>query len=465
MPAHPIDFQINPTVFSTVELTQIFDEKARYQRWLDFEAALAKVQGEMGVIPQEAAEEIGRKAKLELLDLESVHEGYLHSRNSLMPLLSGLRRACAKGHGEYVHYGATTQDVIDTAEILEVRATVTILYRDLRVLEAICLKLAGNHRTTPMAARTHGQQALPTTLGLKVVIWLGEIRRHIERIKHIFPRIAVGQLSGAVGTMAALGPQAMKIAKGTLNLLGLEYSRVAWHNARDNIGELASIFSLLVTTLAKIANEIFQLQKTEIGELMEPVPAGSVASSTMPHKKNPVICQRVVALSRHVRSLTGTIMESMAHEHERDGRCLWSEWLAVPQLCIYTGTALQYMLDVTSGLEVRADRMLANLHLQKNLITSEWLLFRLSSTIGKMRSLEKLHELSNKAMDTGTSFKEAVMNDPEIGSLIGREEMACLDQPERYLGHAVQIVEQAIEDIERKRELDPETLGETDGQL
>jgi adenylosuccinate lyase len=316
-----------------------------------------------------------------------------------------------------------------------------------------------------MAARTHGQQALPTTLGLKVVIWLGEIRRHIERLKHIFPRIAAGQLGGAVGTMAALGPQAMEIARGTLNLLGLEYSRVAWHNARDNIGELASIFSLLVTTLAKMANEIFQLQKTEIGELMEPVPAGAVASSTMPHKRNPVICQRVVALSRHVRSLTGTIMESMGHEHERDGRCLWAEWLAVPQLCIYTGTALQYMLDVTSGLEVRVDRMLANLHLQKNLITSEWLLFRLSGTIGKMNSLKKLHELSNKAMDTGISFKEAVVDDPEIGSLLGREELACLDHPERYLGHALQIVEQAIEDIERKRELDPETLGESDEQL
>jgi adenylosuccinate lyase len=258
--------------------------------------------------------------------------------------------------------------------------------------------------------------------------------------------------------MAALGPQAMEVARGTLNLLGLEYSKVAWHSARDNIGELASVFSLLVTTLAKVANEIFQLQKTEIGELIEPAPAGAVASSTMPHKKNPVICQRVVALSRHVRSLTGTIMESVAHEHERDGRSLWAEWLAVPQLCIYTGTALQYMLDVTSGLEVRVDRMLTNLHLQKSLITSEWLLFRLSGAIGKMKSLEKLHELSNKAMDSGISFKEAVVNDPEIGSLLARDEMAFLDQPERYLGHAVQIVEQAIEDIERERELDPEKL-------
>ena len=146
MPAHPIDFQINPTVFSTAELKQIFDEKARYQRWLDFEAALAKVQGDMGVIPQEAAEEIGRKAKLEWLDLESVHEGYLHSRNSLIPLLNGLRKACDNGYGEYVHYGATTQDVLDTAEILELRATVTIIYRDLRALEEVCLKVAENHR-------------------------------------------------------------------------------------------------------------------------------------------------------------------------------------------------------------------------------------------------------------------------------------------------------------------------------
>ena len=458
MPAHPIDFQINPTVFSTAELKQIFDEKARYQRWLDFEAALAKVQGEMGIIPQEAAEEIGRKAKLEWLDLESVHDGYLHSRNSLIPLLNGLRKACDHGHGEYVHYGATTQDVLDTAEILELRATVTIIYRDLRALEEACLKLAENHRTTPMAARTHGQQALPTTLGLKVVIWLGEIRRHIERLKHIFPRISVGQLSGAVGTMAALGPQAMEIARGTLNLLGLEYSSVAWHNARDNIGELASLFSLLVTTLAKMANEIFQLQKSEIGELMEPAPPGAVASSTMPHKRNPVICQRIVALSRHVRSLAGTVVESMAHEHERDGRCLWAEWLAIPQLCIYSGTALRYMLDVISGLEVRVDRMLANLHLQKNLITSEWLLFRLSATIGKMKSLEKLHKLSSKAMESGISLKEAVMNDPEISSLLAQEEMAYLDQPERYLGHAVQIVEQAIEEIEGKRKLDPVRL-------
>ncbi|PXF59125.1 MAG: adenylosuccinate lyase [Deltaproteobacteria bacterium] len=456
MPAHSIDFQINPGVFSTPELVQVFDEKARYQRWLDFEAALAEVQGDMGVIPQEAAAEIGRKARLEYIDLESVHKKYLHSRNSIIPLINGLRGVCEKGYGEYVHYGVTTQDVLDTAEILELRETLALTYRDLRALEMICLDLAKKYRLTPEVARTHGQQALPTTFGMKAVVWLGEIRRHIERLAYISQRISMGQLGGAVGTMAALGPHAMEIARRTLNLLGLDHSNVPWHNSRDNIGELASIFSLLVTTLAKMANEIVQLQKTEIDELREPVPGGAASSSTMPHKKNPVICQRIIVLSRHVRYLTGTILESMAHEHERDAGCLWAEWLAVPQLCIYTGAALRYMLDVMSGLEVRVDRMMENLHLQKDMIASEWLMFRLSSMIGKMKSSTKLRELSAKAQETKTSLKNVVMEDPEIGSLLASEELAYLDHPERYIGHAVQIVDQAIEDIEKKRALDPE---------
>jgi adenylosuccinate lyase len=458
MPAHPIDFQINPGVFSTPELTQIFDEKARYQRWLDFEAALARVQGEMGVIPKEAAEEIVHRAKLESLDLAYVRERYLHSRNSLLPLIGGLRKVCSKGHGEYVHYGVTTQDVLDTAEILELRATVAIVYRDLQALESHCLALAREHCSTPIVARTHGQQALPTTVGLKIIGWAMEIRRHIERLRYVAERLSFGQLGGAVGTMAALGPRAMEIARDTLALLGLKHSSVAWHNSRDTIGELACVFSLLVTTLAKMANEIFQLQKTEIDELREPVHEDSPASSTMPHKRNPVICQRVVALSRHVRYLAGTIVESMAHEHERDARCLWAEWLAAPQLCIYTGTALHYMLSVLSGLELRADRMLENLRGQKAAPVSEWLLFRLSATMGKMRALDKLHELAGKARDAGISLKDAVMDDPETGSLLNPEEMTILDNPERYTGHAAEIVGHAAGEIERKRESDPVTL-------
>ena len=392
------------------------------------------------------------------MDVDGVCTDYLHSRNSLMPLINGLRKACDKDFGEYVHYGVTTQDVLDTAEILELREGVKVIYRDLRALEEVCLDLVKRHRSTPMVARTHGQQALPMTFGLKGAVWLNEIRRHIDRTKLVYGEIAVGQLSGAVGTMAALGPKAMEVAGRTLKVLGLEHSKVAWHNSRDNIGEVATVFSLLVTTLEKVSNEIFQLQKTEIGELREGAPEKTVSSTTMPHKKNPVICQRIVALSRHARFLAGVIVESMAHEHERDARSLWAEWLAVPQLCIYTGTALKYMLDVMTGLEIQVDRMMENLYLQKSLITSEWLLFRLGSTMGKMKSLEKLHALSKKAADTGISLKQVIMDDPEVGSLLTPEELSYLDHPEKYIGHAVEIVDHAVEEIERKRAGDSPSL-------
>jgi len=454
MSVHPFDYQINPHVFSTPEFETLFDEQAVFQRWLDFEAALALAQGKHGVIPTEAAREIADKARLEHIDLAAVRAGYGKSRNSVVPLLGGLRRACADNLGEYVHYGATTQDVLDTGEILVLRETLSLLYRDLLALEGVCLDLGREHRATPMAARSHGQQALPTTFGLKVVIWAAEIRRHIRRIQHLYSIINHGQLSGAIGTYAALGPQALGIAADTMAHLGLEHSALSWHTARDNIAELASVFSMLVMSLAKIANEIFQLQKTEIGELLEPSIAGAPASSTMPHKQNPVICQRVIAVSKHVRALSGTIMESMVHEHERDPRSLWAEWLAIPQLCIYTGNALHCVLEVLSGLTVRPERMLENLYRQKNLITTEWLLFQVSKTLGKSNALKKLHNLAASADETGKSLKDAVLADAEIGSLFKRADLDLLDHPEHYTGLAVEIVDQTLKEIDAARQND-----------
>lgn len=205
MPVHPFDFQVNPHVFSTPELEALFDEQAVLQRWLDFEAALAAAQGKLGIIPADAATEIQAQAKLEHIDLDSVREGYSKSRNSVVPLLSGLRRACRNGHGEYVHYGATTQDVLDTGQILALQQILKILYRDLLTLEEMCLKLAEEHRATPMVARTHGQQALPTTFGLKVAGWLAEIRRHIQRVKHLQTTVCVGCVWWFVGLILLPG--------------------------------------------------------------------------------------------------------------------------------------------------------------------------------------------------------------------------------------------------------------------
>jgi len=458
MPSHPIDFQIQADVFSTPELVAVFEEKARFQRWLTFEAALASVQAHLGVIPDEAAAEINDKAALEHLDLVALANSYEVSRNSLMPVVNGLRRACANGHGEFVHYGVTTQDVLDTSQVLELKEVFTILFRDLRRLEDILIDLSRRYRNTPMVGRTHGQQALPITFGLKTAVWLHEVRRHINRLLGLRSRVLVGQLSGAVGTMAALGPKANQVAADTLRRLGLGHTTVSWHTARDNIAETGSFFALLAGTFEKIANEIFLLAKTEIFELSEPKPGKAMSSSTMPHKRNPVLCQRVSVLARHIRGLTHTIFDSMGHEHERDARCLWAEWLAVPQICIYVGTALHYLVVITEGLEVREDRMLENLCLQKDKVISEWLMFKLGAAIGKMRAQKKLADIFARVDAAETTLEDALREDVELHSLLTAEDFAILDHPEYYTGHAAAIVDAALEETMACRRNDPEDV-------
>ncbi len=457
MPVHPLDFDIQAHLFSTPELMALFDEKARFQRWLSFEAALAEVQSDLGIIPREAAEEISKNAKIELLDIEQIKKGYTKSRNSLIPILNGLRAACKNSHGAYVHFGATTQDVIDTGCVLEIQATLSIIYRDLRQIEQLLIHLTETHRDTPMIGRTHSQQAIPITFGMKSAVWLSEIRRHIERLKAMYPRVLAGQLSGAVGSMAALGEHAPKIAKETLAKLGLQHMSAPWHTARDNMAEVSSFYTMTCGSVTKICNEIFQLGKSEIMELREP-PAGSQASSTMPHKRNPVLCERVSVLNSHVRSLNSIIMESMIHENERDPRSLWSEWLAMPQISIYTCTALSYTLQILAGLEVFEDRMLTNLHLYKDTIASEWLLFKLADKIGKTKAHNELQKIIKRAEEQDRSIKETLLADKTIGHLFSNADLTMLDTPENYTGQAQHIVDEVLAEVCLLQKSDKKTI-------
>ena len=458
MPSHPFDFEIQADIFSTAEMTAIFAEQQRFSRWLEFEAALAATQAELAIIPPEAAAEIISKARLGCLDLDAMRKGYQQSRNSLIPLINALRSACQNGHGEFVHYGATTQDVLDTSQIMELRDTFRIIYRDLRKIEKSLSSLAHDHIATPMIGRSHGQQALPITFGLKCGVWLAEIRRHIERVKGLMPRLLVGQLSGAVGTMAALGEQGREVAQQTLSRLGLSYSAVSWHTSRDNIAEAASLMAIIAASQEKIANEIIELGKNEIGELLEPAPIGAISSSTMPHKRNPVICQRIVVMSRQVRALAGTITEAMTHEHERDGRAIWSEWLAMPQISIYTGTVLNYIKEVISGLEVRPGNMKKNLNLHGDMVLSEWLLFRLGSSIGKMKAQGVMQNLTSKARSEAKSLKECILANGEISALLDHDDLAFLDHPEKYIGLAENLINDLLCDISAQQANDPEEI-------
>lgn len=457
MPSHPLDFQLQANFYVTPELLAVFEEQRKMNRWLQVEAALARAQGELGIIPAEAASEITAKADFDHLDREKISSAYRQSRNSLMPVIKALRGACRDQFGQYVHYGATTQDILDTGQVLEIEETLQILYRDLRQLESLLVDISHRHCHTPMIGRTHGQQALPITFGLKTAGWASEIRRHLERLKDMYPRVTMGQLSGAVGTMAALGPQGREVARRTMSLLHLDWQPPSWHTCRDNMAEVASFYTLLAGTLEKIANEVFLLGKTEVAELMEH-PPDTMMSSTMPHKQNPVLCQRVAALARQIRSLAGAVFESMAHEHERDPRLLWSEWLAMPQLSMYSGSALAYLLQVIEGLVVIEENMKRNLYLHKDMVMSEWLLFRLAPALGKMEAQERLHGLMRRAGEQQCSLRHVLADDDMLNTLLNDDDMETLDHPERYTGLAAELVEETLAAIKHQRTNDSEVL-------
>lgn len=457
MPSHPIDFELQANFFVTPELRDVFSETRKMDRWLQVEAALARVQGQLGIIPEEAAGEIAAKAGLDQLDRALIEREYDQARNSLMPVIKVLRKACRDNCGQYVHYGATTQDILDTAQVLELGDGLQIIYRDLRRVEQLLIDLSSAHRDTAMIGRTHGQQALPITFGLKTVVWASEVRRHIQRLKSIYPRVMVGQLSGAVGTMASLGPKARLVAEQTMALLNLGWNPPGWHTSRDNIAEVASLYALIAGSLEKMANEVFLLGKTEIDELAESAPDKTM-SSAMPHKKNPVLCQRVSVLCRHIRSLTAVVVESMPHEHERDPRLLWSEWLAMPQLSMYTGTAAAYLADILAGLEVRKQNMEKNLMLHSDMVMSEWLLFRLAPVMGKMQAQDKLRILMRKMREEQAGLPEMLRRDAEIGPLLDEKDMDRLDHPELYTGHSAAIVDETLQAIRSQRQDDPREL-------
>ncbi|MEJ2632837.1 MAG: adenylosuccinate lyase family protein [Acidihalobacter sp.] len=442
MAVHPIDFELQADAYSTPELRAIFDERARLSHWLRFEAALAETQGELGVIPQASAACIVETAAVERLDLDAIRKGYQISRNSVIPVLKALRIACGSEHGEFVHHGATTQDVVDTGLMLELRDALAVVTRDLRSVETGLLALAERHRATPMIGRSHGQQAIPITFGMKAAIWLAEIRRHIERLKRVASDALFGQFGGAVGTLAALAERGPQVKQRLMSKLGLNHSLQPWHTARDNVAEICSVLTMATVSQAKIANEVFELGRTEFGELREPggIP-GAMSSSTMPHKRNPVLCQRIVVLASHVRSLLSVVMEAMLQQNERDPRALWSEWLAVPQIAVYAGTATTYLDQVVNGLEVFPEDMLRNLNLHGDLVASEWLMFRLAGKIGKVKAQKVLHRAGEVAAEKRLSLVEILRADSEIGSVLNDDDLTVALQPELYSGMAASIVD------------------------
>jgi len=431
-------------LWSTEELRNIFNDHNRVQKWFDFEAALALEQGALGIIPKAAAEEIAANAKISKIDIAAVSAEIRRIKHPLVPAVKAVQNLCKPEHGEYIHFGPTTQDVLDTATMLQIKEAHVIYLRDMKAIGNALVKLCEQHRATPMVGRSHGVQALPITFGHKAAIWLSEMGRNYERLRQLEPRMFVGGMVGAVGTQASFGPKAKELEQRVMKRLGLGVADINWQPARDRFAEYVNLLSLIGGTLGKIANEIIILEHSEIGELYEPFTAGKVGSSTMPHKRNPSTCEAAVSISRGLRYNASFMLESMVIEHERDGSAWRGEWKALPESCLMAGGLLGMMKSVLTDLHVDAAQMRQNLDRLGGFLLSERVMFVLSDKVGKQTAHDLVYEASMHGIETGVSFENALMQNAQVKGALSVDELKVVLDPTTYVGRAPEIVDEVV---------------------
>ena len=444
MASHIIDSELFGAAFASQDIAEIFTDQSRVQKWFDVEAALAEAQAELGIIPEAAAKEIRAKAKAELVDFKEIAAGIAHTGHPIVPALRALEEICEGDAGEYIHYGATTQDIMDTAMVLQVKQAWAIMIGDLEAIRTALAAQAKEHRSTVMVGRTHGQHALPITYGYKLAVWVDEIDRHLERAAEAEKRIFTGNITGAVGTMASFGEHGIEMQRLTLEKLGLAAPNICWHSARDRVVEIAFVLTQFAGTMGKIGREVFALQKTEVGELREPFHMGKVGSSTMPHKQNPSVSELSIALARLVRGMMLPLTDALFHEDERDAGLLRIELAAIPELVIYTGAILERMRFVVEGMEARPERMAANADMLGGLLLSERVMLALGEAIGKQTAHEVIYEVAMKSQEEDIPFRAALQADERVSAHLDAAAIEELLDPAGYIGLAPEIVDGVV---------------------
>jgi adenylosuccinate lyase len=449
-----IDSTVYRHLWGTEEARAIFEEPARLRSWLAILVALADAQAELGIVPAEAAQAIRAGAVAERLDLSFVASETRRSGHSTLGLIRGLQRILPPPAAEWVYYGATVQDLTDTWTALAMRSVGSVLWRDLRTVERLLLGLAERHRDTPMAGRSHGQGGSPISFGFKAASWADEVGRHLERLRQGAPRWLVGQLAGGLGSLAFFGEAGPRLRHRFCERLGLGDPGMSWTTSRDRLAEFTTLLALVSGTLARIGNEVYQLQRPEIGELREATRPGAVGSITMPHKRNPETAEHLVTLWRLVRAAAGTTLEGVVQEHERDGRGWKAEWVAFPEACQLTMTALDLAKPLLEGLEVDERRMAANLSAQGGFAASEALLAALAPRMGKHRAQDLLQRVLEEARRQDRSLEEAAAGSEIARQLPPSELRPLLGRPRT--GAAGAMVDEVVRRARERRATEPE---------
>ena len=443
MPVNPADSPILGTLYGTDAMRAVFDEQTYFQRMLDVEAALARVQGRMGIIPADAAEAIVAAAKVENLRVEDLAASARNVGYPVVGLVGGLSKASGAAGG-WTHWGATTQDIMDSATVLQVRDGLDLIETELRAILTALAAQAVRHRNTVMAGRTHLQQALPVTFGLKCAIWAMPFLSHLERLKQIRARVQVVEFSGAAGTLASLGDQGIAVMEALAAELGLGAPLAPWHVCRDALAEAVSFLGLVCGTLAKIATDTILMAQTEVGELAEPYVAGRGASSTMPQKRNPIASEYILAASRMVHGLVPVMQGAMAQDHERATGPWQAEALALPQAFVLTHGALMHTRSIAEGMVVDADRMRANLNITHGLIVSEAVMMGLAPVIGRGEAHHVVKHACDVALTEKVSLADALQRDPAVSSRLDRAAIEKLIDPSNYLGSAQGFIDRVV---------------------
>ena len=449
MPILPID----TGRYGTPEMRGIFEEENRVQKLLEVEVALAWALAEVGDVPRKDAEKIGEMASLKYVKLSRVREIEREIKHDVASLVRALAEVCGSSGG-YVHLGATSYDIVDTANALQLKDALKLIEGRLNEFEEILIEKAAKYKNTVMVGRTHGQHALPITLGFKFAIWMREVTRHIERLRQCKERVLVGKMSGAVGTQAGLGEHALKIQELVMQKLGIKAADISTQIVqRDRHAELACMLALVASSLENFATEIRELQRPEIGELFEYFEVeAQVGSSTMPQKRNPELCERVCGLARIVRSLVIPALENVTTWHERDLTQSSTERFLLPETCILTDYLLFLMNNIVRSLRVDEKRMLQNIGLTQGRFMSEAVMIRLTRKgMNRQVAHELLRKLAVKSELENRSFRQVLLENKTITRKLTKKEIDETLSPRNYLGTAVKQVELIVEKTRMER--------------
>ena len=434
-------------LFSSKGMQLVFSDRNTIQRMLDVEAALARALAVEDVIPQNAVAAIISACKADLIDADTLAKSVSSAGNIAIPLVKQLTAVVARTDAEaarYVHWGATSQDVIDSGRVLQLRDGIDLITTDLADLADALASLAHQHRATIMIGRTWLQHAQPTTLGLKIAGWLDAIMRHQDRLQELRSRVCVLQFGGATGTLASLGESGLTVATAIAKDLSLALPALPWHTHRDRMGEVATTFGLLTGTLGKIARDIALHAQTEIAELAEPLAQGRGGSSTMPHKRNPVACSAVLACAMRVPAMVSTMLTAMVQEQERALGGWQAEWDTLPEIASLTSAALNQLREVISGLAVDAARMRSNIEITQGLVMAEAVSLALAPYVGRAVAHELIEEACHQAVESGRSLLEVLKSDPRMPKEFYSLRIEALFDPAHYLGEAPSFVERVL---------------------